>query len=224
MPKKAWMSWSTGKDSAYALARLLDDPAFDVTGLFTTVTDAFNRVSMHAVRESLLEAQAERLNLPLHKVMIPFPCPNETYEQKMKKLVSKAKGDGVEAMAFGDLFLQDVRAYRIKTLDGTGIAPLFPIWNLDTHELAQDMIARGFRAIITCVDEKKLDGGFSGRRFDQGFLTDLPEGIDPCGENGEFHSFVYDCPLFAKPIAIAAGGQTSREGFTFTDILPADEG
>ena len=221
--QRVWFSWSTGKDSAYGLCRLLQDPGVEVTGIFTTITATFKRVSMHAVREKLLEEQANKLRLRLHKIHIPFPCSNEIYEGKMRELVVKAKANEVGAMAFGDLFLEDIRAYRIKNLKGTGIKPLFPVWGMDTSELARKMINEGFRAVITCIDEKKLAPDFSGMNFDSRFLDRLPPDIDPCGENGEFHSFIYDCPAFSNKIPVAIGEKTSRDGFTFTDILPAEQ-
>lgn len=219
MKEKAWMSWSTGKDSAYALSLLLQDPKYDITGIFTTITDTFNRVSMHSVREELLEQQALNLGIPLHKIRIPFPCSNEFYEEKMRDLIKKSLTCGVMAMAFGDLFLEDIKKYRNKNFKGTGIKPLFPIWGLNTKALSRKMITSGFRAVITCIDEKKLDPEFSGRKYDKQFLNALPPSIDPCGENGEFHSFVYDCPMFSKAINISVGEKTSRDGFTFTDIV-----
>lgn len=220
MPIKVWLSWSSGKDSAYALSVLLKNPKYEVTGLFTTITDDYKRVSMHSVREVLLDAQAKNVGIPLHKIRIPAPCPNKIYEKKMRTLVKKAKAQGVEAMAFGDLFLEDIRDYRVKNLEGTGIKPLFPVWGQDTKQLARDIINAGFRAVITCVDEKKLGPEFSGKKFDEDFLEALPEGVDPCGEYGEFHSFVYAAPFFQEEIKISIGEKVSREGFTFTDVLP----
>lgn len=218
---KTWLSWSSGKDSAYALSILLKDPKYEVMGIFTTVTDNFNRVAMHSVREELLDAQAEKLGLPLYKIRIPYPCPNGTYETEMKKFIEKAKSKDVETFAFGDLFLEDIRSYRIKQLSTTGIEPVFPIWGLDTKDLSSKMIESGFKAVITCIDEKKLDSSFSGRNYNSDFLESLPSSIDPCGENGEFHSFVYNCPMFSKEIEINVGEKISRDGFTFTDVLSA---
>ena len=216
------MSWSSGKDSAFALYVLSQSSTYEVTGLFTTVTEAYARVSMHGVREVLLDQQAARLGLPLYKAHIPAPCPNKIYEEKMAGLVQAAQGEGVEAMAFGDLFLEDIRAYRIQRLEGTGIEPLFPIWGWETGDLAQEMLRVGLGTVITCVDEKKLLPTFSGRRFDEGFLSDLPEDVDPCGENGEFHSFVYNHPLYSERIPWTLGERVSRDGFTFADVLPAE--
>jgi diphthamide synthase (EF-2-diphthine--ammonia ligase) len=174
------------------------------------------------VREALLERQAEAASLPLIKVPIPHPCPNESYEAAMAKAMADAKRDGITAVAFGDLFLEDVRNYRLEKLAGTGIDPVFPIWGLETAALARDMVAAGLRAHVTCVDPKQLDPGFAGRSFDTDFLDDLPDGVDPCGENGEFHSFAHAGPMFARPIPVQAGEVVERDGFVFADLLPGD--
>ena len=220
-PQTTWLSWSSGKDSAHALSVLAADPSVRVTGLFTTITDAYGRVSMHGVREELLDAQAAMLGLPLHKVRIPAPCPNEEYEARMTALLREARAAGVEAMAFGDLFLQDIRDYREHMMAGTGLGVRFPLWGQGTAALAQEMLAAGIGAVLTCVDEAKLAPEFSGRAFDAALLADLPAGIDPCGENGEFHTFVHAHPLFRAPIAHTIGERVSREGFCFTDVLGA---
>ena len=221
--KNTWLSWSTGKDSAYALAELMKSNDYEVTGLFTTVTEEFNRVAMHSTREALLEAQSHRLDIALRKVKIPHPCTNDIYEAKMRQLIDSAKKVGVECIAFGDLYLEDIRAYRERQFENTGIEPVFPLWGLSTKKLAEDIIQSGFKAILTCVDPKQLDGDFSGRKFDKKFLDSLPDKVDPCGENGEFHTFVYDGPIFSSAIPINTGEKLEREGFIFCDILPARE-
>lgn len=214
-----WLSWSSGKDSAWSLETLRRD-GVTVTGLFTTVNAQFDRVAMHAVRRTLLEAQAKAAGLPLHVIDIPYPCPNADYERIMGAFVAVARAQGVEAMAFGDLFLADIRAYREKQLAGTGIAPLFPLWKRDTRKLAAEMIGGGLVTHITCVDPRKLDRAFAGRRFDRALLADLPAGIDPCGENGEFHTFVSAGPMFHEAVPIRAGEVVERDGFVFADIVP----
>lgn len=215
------MSWSTGKDSAYALHKLLQDDEYHVSGLFTTINNSFNRVAMHSTRETLLEMQAQKLGLPLTKVTIPFPCTNTIYEEQIEKLIHSAKIVGVECIAFGDLFLEDIRAYREKQLEGTGIQPIFPIWGLETKQLAKEMINEGFRAVITCIDPKQINANCSGQKFDEEFLKLLPETADHCGENGEFHTFVYDGPIFSSEILINVGNRVERDGFVFSDIFEA---
>ena len=219
-PKKVWLSWSSGKDSAFALYVLSQSAEFEVTGLFSTITHDYGRVSMHGVREILLDQQARQLGLPIYKAYIPAPCSNDVYKERMGELIKAAHQEDVEVMAFGDLFLEDIRAYRINQLNGTGIAALFPVWGRETSAFARAIIDTGLGAVVTCVDEKKLAPEFSGRLFDEAFINDLPSDVDPCGENGEFHSFVYQHPLFKVNIAHTIGQRTSREGFTFTDILP----
>jgi len=216
--KRVALSWSSGKDSAWTLHLLRRDPAVEVVALVTTLNEAFDRVAMHAVRRELLEAQAESAGLPLWTVPLPWPCSNEQYEARMRGLCARAVGEGVEAMAFGDLFLADIRAYREKQLAGTGLEPLFPLWQIPTAQLARDMIAAGLRAKITCVDPKVLSREFAGRDFDAAFLADLPPAVDPCGENGEFHSFVYEGPMFSKPIQLLTGEIVERDGFVFADL------
>ena len=215
------LSWSTGKDSAWSLHVLRQRPDVEVVGLFTTVNAAFDRVAMHAVRRNLLEAQAAAAGLPLHVIEIPWPCPNEAYETALGAFVAAQKAQGIAAMAFGDLFLEDIRAYREAKLDGSGIAPLFPLWGRDTGALAREMIAGGLQARLTCVDPRKLPARFAGRSFDAALLAELPEGVDPCGENGEFHTCVFAGPMFAHAIDVRLGAIEDRDGFVFADLLPA---
>jgi uncharacterized protein (TIGR00290 family) len=219
--KKALVAWSSGKDSAWTLHRLLQTTEVEVVGLLTTFNAAFDRVAMHAVRHSLVDAQAEAAGLPLRAVPLPWPCSNADYERIMGEVVRSAAAEGIEAIAFGDLFLADIRAYRERQLTGTGIEPLFPLWEIPTDRLAREMIAGGLKARLTCIDPTKLPREFAGREFDLKLLEDLPEGVDPCGENGEFHSFVYDGPMFRAPIAIESGEVVERDGFIFADLLRA---
>ncbi|MEZ0304606.1 MAG: ATP-binding protein [Hyphomicrobiaceae bacterium] len=215
------LSWSTGKDSGWSLYRLRQRPDIDVVGLVTTVNAAFDRVAMHGVRRELLEAQARAAGLPLHVLEIPYPCPNAEYERIMGAFVAEQAAAGIEAMAFGDLFLEDIRRYREGKLAGTGIAQLFPLWGIPTADLAREMIAGGLEARVTCVDPRKLPESFAGRRFDAGLLADLPEGVDPCAENGEFHTFCCAGPMFRHAIAVATGEVVSRDGFVFCDLIPS---
>jgi uncharacterized protein (TIGR00290 family) len=216
------LSWSSGKDSAWALHCLRQGGEYRVAGLLTTLNAAFDRVAMHSTRRALLEAQARAAGLPLHTVPLPWPCSNEQYEAAMRTACEAALAAGVEAIAFGDLFLEDVRRYREEKLQGTGLQPVFPVWGLDTHQLARDMIEGGLRARIVCVDPKKLPRDFAGREFDAEFLRDLPAGVDPCGENGEFHSVVYDGPMFDQPIPVEGGEVVERDGFVFADVRVAE--
>lgn len=195
---------------------------FEVTGLLTTLNAAFDRVAMHSTRRALLEAQAAAAGVPLFTVPLPWPCSNEHYEAAMRMACDTAVAQGIEAMAFGDLFLEDIRRYREEKLAGTGLEPLFPVWGLDTRALAEEMIAGGLRASIVCVDPRKLPAEFAGRDFDADFLRDLPEGVDPCGENGEFHTAVYAGPMFREPIAIESGEVIERDGFVFADVRLAE--
>jgi uncharacterized protein (TIGR00290 family) len=215
------MSWSSGKDSAYALASVRAEAVLDVAGLLVTVNAEADRVAMHAVRRDLLDAQADRLGLPLHVVEIPWPCPDHVYEERMGAAVDAARGDGVDHMVFGDLFLDDVRAYRERKLAGSGITPVFPIWGRRTDVLARDMLQAGIRAVLTCVDPGAVPADLVGRPYDESLLAELPAGVDPCGEHGEFHTFVWDAPGFRAPIGIELGDVVSRDGFVFQDVLPA---
>lgn len=223
MTKRAWMSWSSGKDSATALQVARNDPDLDVVGLLVTVNAAADRIAMHAVRRTLLAAQAQRLGLPVHVVEIPPDCPNDVYEQRMSAALERARQDQVEAVVFGDLFLADIRAYREQAMADTGLEPLFPLWGMPTDRLAHDMIAAGLRAVLTCVDPSQLDASFAGRRFDERLLADLPAGVDPCGEHGEFHTFVHDAPGFSSPIEIEVSEVVARDGFVFCDVLPVND-
>lgn len=215
---KTLLSWSSGKDSAWTLHLLKQDPEIELAGLFTTVNEAFDRVAMHGVRDTVLEAQAGAAGLPLTKIALPWPCPNEDYEQIMGAFIEDAQAAGIEAIAFGDLYLEDIRAYREANLVGTGIKPIFPLWGLPTDELARNMIAAGLKAHITCVDPKQLDAKFAGRMFDAALLDDLPEGVDPCGENGEFHTCVIAGPMFDHDIEVSEGDVIERDGFQFADL------
>jgi uncharacterized protein (TIGR00290 family) len=217
---KAWLAWSSGKDSAWSLYVARQRADFEITALLTTVNRKYSRVAMHAVRESLLEAQAAAAGLPLVKVQIPSPCPNEVYESAMAAAMSQARGEGVTHVIFGDLFLEDIRKYREENLARCGMTPVFPLWGRDTKILAREMLAGGLRAYVTCVDPKKLDVGFASRSFDTGFLADLPASVDPCGENGEFHTFACAGPMFSSSIAVQTGEIVHRDGFVFADLLP----
>lgn len=213
------MSWSSGKDSATALHAIRSRGDVEIVALMCTVNADADRVAMHAVRRSLLEAQSHALDLPLVCVDIPSPCPNEVYEARMAEAVATAVADGVTYMVFGDLFLRDVRAYRQEHLAGTGITPLFPLWDRPTDALAREIITSGVRAVLTCVDTAQLDGNFVGRDYDADLLRELPSSIDPCGERGEFHTFVWDGPGFASPLGIELGERVERDGFSFCDLL-----
>ncbi len=218
--KRVALSWSSGKDSAWSLHLLRQNPGLQVVALITTLNEQFDRVAMHAVRRELLEAQADSAGLPLWPVPLPWPCSNEQYEDRMRQVCRRALDEGIQAIAFGDLFLADIRAYREKQLAGTGLEPIFPVWQLPTGELAAAMLKAGLRAKITCIDPKVLSPGFAGRDFDSVFLEDLPATVDPCGENGEFHSFVYDGPMFRTPVAVQVGEIVERDGFVFADLQP----
>jgi uncharacterized protein (TIGR00290 family) len=215
---KTLISWSSGKDSAWLVYKLRQQPDIELGALLTTVNESAGRVAMHAVRVELLEAQADALGLPLWKVFIPSPCPNEIYERAMADAVARAVSQGFSHVAFGDLFLEDVRRYREEKLAGSGLTPIFPLFGADTAALAREMIAAGLRARLTCVDPKQLDRSFVGREFDAALLRDLPRSADPCGERGEFHSFAYDGPMFSRPIPIETGEIVERDGFAFADL------
>jgi uncharacterized protein (TIGR00290 family) len=221
--KKILLSWSSGKDSAWSLHVLRLRREYEIAGLLTTFNQQANRVAMHAVRHELVEKQAAAVGLPLWAVPLPWPCSNEQYESLMSQTCAKAIAEGIEGMAFGDLFLEDVRAYRVKQLKGVGLEPIFPVWALPTHDLAREMIAAGLRAKLTCIDTTKLDRSFAGREFDEELLADLPKEVDPCGERGEFHSFVYAGPMLNAELPVIVGEQIVRDQFVFTDVIPAQE-
>jgi uncharacterized protein (TIGR00290 family) len=218
---KAWLAWSSGKDSAWALHTIRQRGDLDIVALLTTVNRDHQRVAMHAVRESLLEAQAAAATLPLVKVMIPSSCPNEFYEKAIGEAMLRARADGVSHVVFGDLFLEDIRAYREKQLASCGMTPVFPLWRRDTRRLAGEMLAGGLSAYLTCVDPRKLDRTFAGRRFDADLLAALPSSVDPCGENGEFHTFACAGPMFRSTIPVAVGEIVERDGFVFADLVPS---
>ena len=219
--KRVLLSWSSGKDSAWALHLLRQRQDVEVVGLVTSFNSAFNRVAMHAVRRELVELQAERAGLPLWAVELPWPCSNAEYEARMGAVWERARAEGINAVAFGDLFLEDIRAYRVKQLAGTGLEPLFPVWGLATDELAREMVDAGVEARVTCVDPQRLPREFAGRRFDRKFLVSLPEGVDPCGEKGEFHTFVYAIPVFREALTVVVGEVVERDGFVFADLREA---
>lgn len=218
--KTTLLAWSSGKDSAWSLHRLRQTAEYEVAALLTSFNSFADRVAMHAVRRALVHQQADACGLPLWEVELPWPCSNEQYESAMARACKQAAQSGIKCIAFGDLFLRDIRAYREKQLQGTGLQPIFPLWDLPTEVLAQEMIAAGVRAKITCIDTKQLAPEFAGREFDQNFLEDLPPGVDCCGENGEFHSFVYAGPMFSRLLEIETGEVIRRDGFVFCDLLP----
>jgi uncharacterized protein (TIGR00290 family) len=218
--QKTLLSWSSGKDSAWALHLLRQRADIEVIGLFTTVNAEFQRVAMHAVRVELLKLQAEAVGLPLQMLEIPYQCSNLQYESVMKEFVEASRAGGIQCMAFGDLFLRDIRAYREANLKDTGITPIFPLWEIPTDRLARQMVSEGLRAYITCVDPKKLPARYAGREFGAALLDELPESVDPCGENGEFHTFAVAGPMFRSPMEIRVGEVVERDGFVFADLHP----
>ena len=220
--RRAWMSWSSGKDSAFALGVARARPDLEITALLTTVTDEYARVSMHGVREELLRAQARAVGLPLVEVRIPAPCPNAVYEARMAEGLSRAAAEGVDTVVFGDLYLADIRAYREEKLSAIGFRAEFPLWKRDTTELAHEMIASGLRAVLTCVDPRRVPRELAGREFDARLLDELARlpGVDPCGENGEFHTFAHAGPPLSLAVPIQVGEIVERDGFVFADVLP----
>lgn len=220
MPRKRiLLSWSGGKDSAWALHLLRLQPEYEVVGLLTTINQHFGRVAMHGFRESLLDLQAEAAGLPLWKAPLPWPCSNDAYEAAMAEACARAVREGLHGIAFGDLFLEDIRAYREARLVSTGLKPIFPCWLLPTHQLAREMIAGGLRAHLVCVDPRRLDASFAGRLFDEHLLAELPSTVDPCGERGEFHTFVSEGPMFQRSIPVVRGEVVERDGFVYADLL-----
>lgn len=215
------LSWSGGKDSALALHALRSSPDFEPAGLLTTINEDYDRISVHGVRRELLERQAASIGLPLRKVLIPKDCPNEIYEDRLAAALREAKAQGIGHIAFGDLFLEDIRAYREKQMAALGLTPVFPVWGLDTAHLARDFLGLGFQALLVCVDAEALAPAFVGRSFDESLLRDLPSGVDPCGENGEFHTFVHAGPIFREPVEIRIGRVEGRGRFWFRDVEPA---
>jgi uncharacterized protein (TIGR00290 family) len=220
MSRRVLLSWSSGKDSAWTLQVLRREAGVDIVGLLTTVNTTHGRVTMHSTRRSILEAQARAAGLPLHVIPLPWPCSNEVYERAMRAQLESAVNNGVTHIAFGDLFLEDVREYRCKQLEGSGIEPLFPIWHEPTEPLARRMIDAGLQAFLTCIDPKRLPRSFAGRQFDHAFLNDLPQEVDPCGENGEFHTCVIAGPMFRHPVPAVPGEVVERDGFCFADLVP----
>lgn len=219
---KTLLAWSSGKDSAWALHRLRQE-GIPVSALLTTINESADRVAMHGVRRQLLEAQAESAGLPVWVVRLPWPCTNQDYESRMAEACAKAVAEGFDTIAFGDLYLRDVRQYRERQLAGTGLQPLFPLWELPTASLAREMVAGGLRARLSCVDSKQLDAAFAGREFDLELLGNLPATVDPCGENGEFHTFAYAGPMFRSPLRVEGGEIRNVDGFVYADLLPCAE-
>ena len=221
MTKPVFLSWSSGKDSAWTLHTLQQDPNYEVVALVTTVNEKYKRVAMHGVREQILQQQADAAGLPLHTLNIPSPCSNAEYEAVMQDFLKIMQKNKIKYMAFGDLYLEDIRQYREKQLEGTGITPVFPLWQKPTLPLAKEMIDGGLEATITCIDPRKLSADFAGRGFDHDFINSLPDDVDPCGENGEFHSCVHNGPMFKNPIALSGGDVVERDNFIFADLIPS---
>ena len=221
MKRKTLVAWSSGKDSAWALHTLRAQPDIEVAGLFCTVNKDAQRVAMHAVRTALLQRQAAATGLPLEILELPDPCGNADYEQIMTAFLTRVRQAGIDCIAFGDLFLRDVRAYREERLADSGIQPVFPLWDVPTDTLSETIIASGTKAIITCVDSRCLSADFVGRPYDHDFLDSLPPGVDPCGENGEFHSFVWDGPMFSGCVPVVAGQVVQRDAFVYIDLVQA---
>jgi uncharacterized protein (TIGR00290 family) len=221
MTPKAFVSWSSGKDSAFALHEARRLGLVEIAGVVTTVNERYDRVAMHGVRSELLDLQIAALNVPAIKVLIPSPCTNDVYEARMGEACAAIKASGIRHIVFGDLFLEDIRAYRERTLAAIGMTPIFPLWGRNTRQLAAEMIESGLIAHLVCLDPKRIATGFAGRRFDAALLRDMPADIDPCGENGEFHTVVTGGPMFSAPIGVSIGPTIERDGFVFTDVIPA---
>jgi len=220
--KKTLLSWSTGKDCAWALHVLRQDPEVELVGLLSSVNRKFDRVSMHSTRSDLLRLQAEALDLPLRTIQLPDPCSNEQYERIMARFVDEARDDGIECMAFGDLFVEDIRHYRERQLEGTGLAPLFPLWGTPSDELAEQMLEAGMEAYVSSVDLAVLPARVAGRRWSRELIDEFPKGVDPCGENGEIHTIVVGGPMFSRAIPVTVGETVERNGFAYADIVPVD--
>ncbi len=218
---KAWIAWSGGKDSAWALHQVRVRGGLDVVGMLTTVTAPYDRISMHGIRSQVLEAQAEAVGLPLRKILIPAPCPDEVYRAAIRSAMEEARDQGISWVVFGDLFLRDVREYREAQLAEVRMTAHFPLWGSDSSALAREMIAAGLRALVVCLDPRKTPRNLAGHPFDGTFLATLPPGVDPCGENGEFHTCVHGGPMFARGLSVEVGQTVEREGFVFTDVLPS---
>jgi uncharacterized protein (TIGR00290 family) len=221
LKKKALVSWSSGKDSAWVLYRLRQSDEYEIAGLLTTMNAAFDRVAMHGTRREMVEAQAEAAGLPLRAVPLPWPCSNEQYEAAMREACARAVAEGIKVIAFGDLFLEDVRRYREEKLAGTGLTPVFPLWGMPTDALVREMIKSGLRARIVCVDPKKLPREFAGRDLDESVLEAMPPEVDPCAERGEFHTVAYAGPMFRSAIPVQSGEVVERDGFIFADVRVA---
>ena len=222
--RRILLSWSGGKDSAWALHVLRQRSEYEVVALVTTINERFRRVAIHGYREALLEEQAGAAGLPVWKVDLPFPCTNAEYVARMAEVFVRGAGEGIEGSAFGDLFLEEIRAYRLKQLEGTGLEAVFPVWGIPTDELAEEMVAGGLRGYLTCIDPKVLDRTFAGRRFDAELLRELPEGVDRCGERGEFHTFACAGPMFSRSIGVRPAEVVERDGFVYAELLPATGG
>jgi uncharacterized protein (TIGR00290 family) len=222
MKKKTLLSWSSGKDSAWALHILRQQQDLELIGLFCTFNKKFERGAMHAVRNELILQQAESIGLPLELIPIPYPCSDSEYKKIMGNFIKQTKKQDVDSIAFGDLYLEDIRSYREASLAGTGITPLFPLWGMPTDELSKEMVSSGLRAKITCIDPQYLAQEFAGHEYNSTFLKQIPESVDPCGEKGEFHSFAYDGPMFKSAVNICVGETVARDGFVFTDLLPGE--
>jgi uncharacterized protein (TIGR00290 family) len=220
MKRRTLLSWSSGKDSAWALHLLRQDPGIDLLGLFTVMNEQFNRVSMHSTRRELLQRQADAVGLPLQTIHLPDPCTNEECDKIMRQFVMESAANGVQCAAFGDLFLEDVRKYREDQLKGTGIQPVFPLWGIPTRKLAEQMLSAGLDAFISSVDLKKLPARFAGRKWSRELIAELPQDVDPCGENGEIHTVVVGGPMFRRPISVSVGETVERNGFAYADIVP----
>lgn len=216
---RAYVSWSSGKDCAFALWEARKAGEFEICGLLTTTNEAVDRVAMHGTRNELMRRQAEAVGLPVLEVGLPWPCSNEDYASRMIAACDTMKAEGVSHVVYGDLFLEDIRAYRDEKMAQAGLTAVYPLWKRDTQQLARDMITSGLKTVVVCIDPKKLDASFAGRWFDEQFLADLPEGIDPCGENGEFHTCVVDGPMFSSAIEVELGETVERDGFVYADVI-----